>query len=163
VGVINCLDCLFAEGPDVRDIVRQIIYAPKEMHLHELYFMMKNSGEQIVIVVDEYGAAVGLVTFEDILEEIVGDIRDEYELGRQSLHKINDHHFIVVGNMEIEEANEKLLLEIPKGNYETVAGFLLDRLGRIPRVGEEIAQGRWRYIVRRATDRAIVEVEIKAG
>jgi CBS domain containing-hemolysin-like protein len=125
--------------------------------------MMKNSGEQIVIVVDEYGAAVGLVTFEDILEEIVGDIRDEYELGRQSLHKINDHHFIVVGNMEIEEANEKLLLEIPKGNYETVAGFLLDRLGRIPRVGEEIAQGRWRYIVRRATDRAIVEVEIKAG
>ena len=160
IGVVDCLDCLFTEGSSVKDMVKPVIYVPKEMPLHELYLKMRNEEEQIAIVVDEYGAAVGLLTLEDLLEEVIGDIRDEYELGRQHWKAVDTDRFLISGNMEIEEANEKLHLEIPKGNYETIAGFLLVKFGCIPSVGDSIQTGGWQYTVKKATDRAIIEVEV---
>lgn len=160
IGILDYIDCVFAHDAEVKELMRPVMYVPKEMKLHELYFRMKEDEQQTVIVVDEYGSAVGLITLEDVLEEIVGDIKDEYEFGRQHFRMINKAHFIVVGMMEIEEANEKLGLDIPKGNYETVAGFLLDRFGYIPETGERTVVGKWQYEVKKATERAIVEVEV---
>ncbi len=160
IGVLDCLDCLFSEEAEIKDLIRPVIYVPRRMRLHELYIEMKDKEEQMAIVVDEYGAAVGLVTIEDVLEEIVGDIKDEYEFARQHFRKIADGHFLVIGQMEIEEANEKLGLDIHKGNYETLAGFLLEKFGRIPELEEELIVGKWRYVIKKATDRAIVEVEV---
>lgn len=161
IGVLDCLDCLFSESKEVSELVRPILYVPRGMRLHELFHLMKDKGEDIVIVVDEYGAAVGLVTLEDVLEEIVGDIKDEYEIGRQHWKVLGEKHYLVNGQTEIEDANERLLLDIPKKNYETVAGFLLDKFGYIPRVGESVEAGQWVYVIRKATDRAIVEIEVK--
>ena len=159
VGVLDCLDCLFSETLELRDMLRPILYVPKGMRLHELYKLMKEREEQIVIVVDEYGAAAGLVTLEDVLEEVLGDIKDEYELGRQHWRIAGENHFFLSGRTEVGEVNEKLGLDIPKGHYETIAGFLLNRFGYIPKVGETIQAGRWKFIVRKATEKAIVEVE----
>jgi CBS domain containing-hemolysin-like protein len=161
IGVLDCLDCLFSEAQDIREMVRPVIYVPRRMHLHELYNVMKDKEEQMAIVVDEYGAAVGLVTMEDVLEEIVGDIKDEYEFARQHFRKLGDGRYLAIGQIEVEEANEKLGLDIPKGNYETLAGFLLERFGRIPAVEEALVIGKWRYVIKKATDRAIVEVEVR--
>ncbi len=161
IGVLDCLDCLFSENAEIKDLIRPVIYVPRRMRLHELYIKMKDKEEQMAIVVDEYGAAVGLVTIEDVLEEIVGDIKDEYEFARQHFRKLGDGHFLVIGQIEIEEANEKLGLDIPKGNYETLAGFLLEKFGRIPELEEDIVLGKWRYVVKKATERAIVEVEAR--
>ncbi|PIR16465.1 MAG: hypothetical protein COV46_07970 [Deltaproteobacteria bacterium CG11_big_fil_rev_8_21_14_0_20_49_13] len=164
VGVLDCLDCLFSpETANVSDLIEKVIYVPKGMKLHELYHLMKDKEEEIAIVVDEYGAAVGLVTMEDVLEEIVGDIKDEYELARQHWKVLGDGHFLVIGQAEVEEVNEKLGLDIPKKNYETVAGYLLDRFGYIPTVGEGIAAGKWFYKVVKANDRAIIEVEVTSN
>ncbi len=162
VGVLDCLDCLFSDSEDVSELIEKVVYVPKSMRLHELYHLMKNKEEEIVIVVDEYGAAVGLVTMEDVLEEVVGDIRDEYELARQHWRILGQEHFLVAGQAEIEEVNEKLLLDIPKKNYETVAGFLLDKFGYIPKVGEGIEVGNRLYKIVKANDRAIIEVEVTA-
>lgn len=160
IGVIDCLDCLFSDEKDIKGLVRPVPYVPRFMLLHELYLLMKEREEQTVIVVDEYGAAVGLVTLEDILEEIVGDIKDEYELGRQHWRSMAPGRFLLAGQIEIEEANEKLGLDIPRGNYETVAGFLLDKFGYIPSIGQSLQIGPWRYTIKKATERAIIEIEV---
>jgi len=160
IGVLDCMDCLFSNDTSIKDLIKPVIYVPEEMRLHELYKKMKDSEQQTAIVVDEYGAVSGLVTLEDVLEEIVGDIRDEYEFGRQQYRVLSKNHFVVMGLLEIEEANEKLGLEIPKGNYETVAGFLLEKFGYIPRQQETIIVGKWRYKIVQATDKAIIEIDV---
>jgi len=113
------------------------------------------------VVVDEYGGATGLVTLEDLLEEIVGEIKDEYELGEQHFKKLGPDSFLVSGRMEIEEADEKLNLNIPDGDYETVAGYVLELFGYIPEVGEEVEGAGWIYRVKNATPRAVVEIEVE--
>jgi len=161
VGLVDCLDVLFSKEPTIENIYRPVMYVPKNMRLHDLYRAMREREEQIVIVVDEWGAAVGLVTLEDVLEEIVGDIKDEYEFSRQHWHVAGKNRYIIFAQIEIEEANERLSLDIPKGDWETLAGFLLHKFGRIPSVGELVVCGKWSYTVRRVTDRAIVEVDVK--
>ncbi|MBI2092446.1 MAG: HlyC/CorC family transporter [Deltaproteobacteria bacterium] len=162
VGVLDCMDCLFSEGAELKDFIRPVLYIPKSMNLHKLYLLMKEKEQQIAIVVDEYGASVGLITMEDLLEEIVGDIKDEYEIGRQHWRIIGLNHFLVSGRAEIEEVNEKLGLQIPKGHYETIAGFLLDESGHIPLNGEQFIIGKWRYIIKETTAKAIMEIEVTA-
>lgn len=160
VGMLDCLDCLFGEGREVKELIQPVPYVPNTMRLHELYLLMRDRREQIVIVVDEYGAAAGLVTLEDVLEEIVGDIKDEYELGRQHWRILGDGRFVASGRVEIGEAREKLGVDIPKGNYETIAGFILEKFGYIPKAGEKTHAGALEFIVRRATERMVIEVEI---
>lgn len=161
IGILNSIDCLFAqENVQIKEMMKPVLYIPRGMRLHEIYLSLRNKGEQIAIVVDEYGAANGLITLEDILEEIVGDIQDEYEFGRQHWRILGERHFLLSGRTEIEEANEKLGLGIPFGDYETVAGFLVQLFGYIPRAGEAMQVGKWRYIVKQATERAIVEIEV---
>jgi CBS domain containing-hemolysin-like protein len=163
VGVLDCMDCLFLENAELKDLIRPVLYISKNMNLQKLYLLMKEKEQQIAIVVDEYGASVGLITMEDLLEEIVGDIKDEYEIGKQHWHIIGSNHFLISGRAEIEEVNEKLGLTIPaKGHYETIAGFLLEEFGRIPLNGEEIKAGEWRYIIKDANAKAILEVEVTA-
>ncbi len=161
IGVIDCLDCLFSEEGGIRELISDVMYVHEGMHLHELYLLMRDKQESMAVVVDEYGAAVGLVTLEDVLEEVVGEIKDEYEFGHQHFRKLGVNSYLVSGATEVEEANEKLGLEIQKGDYETVAGFLLERFGHIPEVGERFSYGKWIYIVTKATERAIIEVEVK--
>ncbi|HPW44921.1 MAG TPA: hemolysin family protein [bacterium] len=161
VGVLFGSDFIFhEEEKPVRELMRKAYFVPEEMPLDELLVSMKRKGEEIAVAVDEYGAATGVVTVEDILEEVVGEIRDEHDDKLSLFTRMGKHRYVVSGRMEIEDANHLLKLEIPYGDYETVAGFVISNCEHIPKVGESFTSGKFVFKVLRSTDRAVLEVEV---
>jgi CBS domain containing-hemolysin-like protein len=161
VGILNGTDLLFSgEGTPLKDLITPVTYIPEDMPLDELLLLMKRKRQPLTVVVDEFGAATGIVTTEDLLEEVVGEITDEHDEVSTMYQRIGHHHYLLSARMEVEHANERLKLGIPMGDYETVAGFLLQRAEHIPKAGEEIVFGNYIYKIRRASERAIIEVEV---
>ena len=163
LGVLENTDLLFAsEDTEVRNLVQPAYFVPEEMPLDNLLVAMKRKGEPMAIVVDEYGAATGIVTTEDLLEEVVGEIRDEHDEIRPLYKRLGPKRFLVDGRMEIEHANERLKFGIEDGDYETVAGYVIHHFERIPRKGEKITIDKFIYTILRASERAVYEIEITA-
>lgn len=160
IGVVDGTDLIFgAPTAGIRDLIKKVYYVPEEMPLDELLVAMKRKEEPISVVVDEYGAATGLVTVEDLLEEVVGEIRDEHDEQPTLYTRLGKHRFLLSGRLEIEEANERFKLNIPGGDYETIAGFVIHRFGHIPKAGKKFIAGEFEFVVARSTDRAVLEVE----
>jgi putative hemolysin len=111
-------------------------------------------------VVNEYGGTIGMVTIEDILEEVVGEIYDEYDKEEHFFVRTGKNRYLVNARMEIDELNDHLRLELPKEDYETVAGFLLKHMERIPRVGEHYQFENMEFAITKADRRSIKEVSI---
>lgn len=161
VGVLTGMDLLFSKAESsIKKLMRKAYFVPEEMPLDELLIAMKRGGQAIAIAVDEYGGATGIVTVEDLLEEVVGEIRDEHDETLQLYRRVGRHRYIMNGRLEIDEANDKLKLSIPEGPYQTVAGFVMHILEHIPKAGEAFRKGKFTYRVARATDRAVIEVEV---
>lgn len=161
VGILYNQDYLMLEQKQgVKKLMRSAYYIPEEMALDDLFITMKRKGEPMAIVVDEFGGASGIVTFEDFLEEVIGDIQDEYDQPLPLYYRMGKNRLLVSGRLEIAAANEKLNLNIPEGDYETIAGFLIHQLGRIPKVSEQHRLGPLTFTIRRATEKAIQDVEI---
>lgn len=144
-GMISIKDVLLAQANNtltrdssLNDIIRPVYFAPENKPIGELFNEMKTKGNQMTIVVDEFGAVSGIVTLQQLVEEIVGEMKDELAKGSKPFHAIDEKTFQVDGSMRIEEVNELLGLNIPEGEYETVAGFILFVLGRIPKQGEQL-------------------------
>ena len=118
-------------------------FAPETKRMDELFNEMRLSGDQIALVVDEYGGVAGLVTFKRLVEGIVGKVEEERadQDGAQEVEIVDERTFEIGGGLSVSDANEQLALGLPSGEYETVAGFLLDQLGRIPEEGAEISYG----------------------
>lgn len=162
IGVLDSTDLLFAEEEaKISTLIKPAYYVPEEMPLDEMLVAMKRRGEQLAVAVDEYGAATGIVTAEDLLEEVVGEIRDEHDEPQALYRRLGWHHYLISGRMEVEIANDKLKLDIPLGDYVTTAGFVIHRLEKIPKAGEGFKVGKHRFTVSRATERAVLEVEVK--
>jgi len=160
IGMLAFEDVLFAEeNREIREFIKGVSYVPEVMPIYELYEVMQEKGEDVAIVVDEYGGAEGIVTLEDLLEEIVGEIRDEYELGEQHYKQISSGRYFISGKMEVEKVRAELGIEIPPGDYETLAGYMLSLFGRIPLVGERIEDEHAIYTIRRASTRVVIEIE----
>lgn len=160
-GVLSGHDLLFGdENAVIKELMKPAYYVPEEMPLDELLLAMKRKGEQIAVAVDEYGGATGIVTVEDVLEEVVGEIRDEHDEAAPLYVRLSWHHYIVSGRMEVASANDRLKLDIPDGDYNTVAGFVIHKFERIPKTGEALRHGRFMFTVRRASDRSVEEIEI---
>lgn len=162
VGILDRLDFLFSdEKASIKDLLKPVYYVPEEMPLDELLVGMKRKGEPVAVAVDEYGAATGMVTVEDLLEEIVGEIRDEHDESPTLYQRLGWHRYLVSGRMETGHANDRLGLNIPAGNYKTVAGFIINKLEKIPKAGETLTVGDYKYTVKRSTERTVLEVEIQ--
>lgn len=162
VGVLYFPDvfrCRDPEAEKVQQYMRPALFVPEVQQLETLTKEMQNA--EMAIVVDEYGGAVGIVTKEDVLEEIVGDISDEWDENKLGAMEISDHTFLVHGNTGIGELNEKLKIQVPKGEYETLSGFLLQQFNRIPSVGDELYFANFKVRVHRANEKAIETVIIE--
>jgi putative hemolysin len=143
VGVLLIKDVLRAQADNnvtrespIDELMRPAYFVPETKHLGTLLSEMRDNHYNMVIVVDEFGGVAGMITIEQLLEEIVGGIRDELADEDQDIVSIDANTFEVDGTLRIEEANEELKLDLPEGEYETMAGFVLSHLGRIPRQGE---------------------------
>ena len=115
----------------------------------------------IAIVVDEYGGCIGLITIEDLLEKIVGEIEDEYDRPEKTYEIYADGGYIVEGNTEISVLNDALNWSLPSGDFETLAGLAIDRLERIPNPGDQVLVGSYRLTVKEASKRKIQSLIIR--
>jgi len=165
VGVVTAMDLLRrgAQAADVRALMRPATYVPETKRIDELLTEMQKTRVQLVVVVDEYGAAVGIVTIEDIVEQIVGEIQDEHDRTPDSVERLPDGSYRVAGRAAIDELNEALEWDLPKGDFETVAGLVLATVHRIPLVGEVFQVGRYSFTVLEADSRRVLTVRITPG
>ena len=159
MGIINVLDVLYSidRAEDISSFVREdIIYLPESKHITTSLQDLQHSHYPMAVVVDEYGGVTGIVTIEDLVEEIVGEIRDERDQAEDGL---DESTLECDGRMEIDEINERLRIDIPKDGYETVAGFVIKQMDKIPEVNEEITWKNLRIIVLQADKRGVSRVK----
>ena len=143
------------------DYLRQPFYTFESKKLSELMMEIKKSPNNIIIVLDEYGATAGLITLEDILEEIVGDIRDEYdEDEEEELMDLGDGQYLVEGSMKLDDLNDILDLELSSEDYDSVGGLVIDRLEHLPSQGEEVMCGNVRLVVEQVEKNRIDKVHL---
>ena len=116
----------------IKNIMKEAYFVSQSKLINELFRELQKNKKQIAIIVDEYGGTAGLITMEDILEEIVGDIYDEYDDIEEEYEKIDDNTYILSGSMPIYDVNKLMGVEIPEGDYDTLSGYLQEELGRIP-------------------------------
>lgn len=129
---------LFSRPKTIKEILREVSFIPETKKSFEVMNEFLDKKISIAIVVDEHGGTAGIVTMEDILEELFGEIKDEFDVDENICRKISSNTFIISGKIEIDNLNEKYDLKIEQGDYETLAGYILTRLGRIPEQGETI-------------------------
>jgi CBS domain containing-hemolysin-like protein len=163
IGVVNAFDLLLL-SPEVEEIgaiIRPAYYVPHTKRVDSLLQEMQRKGIQMAVVVDEYGGSIGIITIEDLLEEIVGEIEDEYDVGESLYEALPDGGYLFDARMEIDTINEKLGLDLPKGDYETLGGFVMMLLERIPQTGEEFTYEHWEFCIENATERAIHKIKVQ--
>ncbi len=162
MGILNVFDIFSLDPGDegLSKIVREPLYVPEVMKVDGLLEEMQLVGTQMAIVVDEYGGAVGIVTIEDLLEEIVGEIQDEYDREKKLYRQTGERRYLIDARMEVDAINEELRLGIPVGGYETLGGYIVAHLGRIPAQGEVLRVGHVRYRITEADRRKVREVEV---
>ena len=144
----------------IDDVIRPITYVPESKKCDELLLELRGQKGHIAVVIDEYGGTAGLVTLEDLLEEVVGDIYDEFDKHERMYWQISDRSFIIDARMRIDDINEILKLHLPDGSYETLGGLILEHMEKIPKAGEEIIIQNLRCIVAKANDKKIDRVKI---
>jgi len=145
VGILSIKDVLMAQAKGtisnqstIDDLVRPAYFTPETKRINELFAEMRDKNYRMAVVVDEYGGTAGIVSLSRLVEEIVGPVGDELAAIEKEYEVINEYTFQIDGSMRIEEANEEMELELPEGEYETVAGFVLELLGHIPKTGEQL-------------------------
>lgn len=148
VGILSVRDLLpsIAEngrgsGPPLADVLRPAYFVPETKLIGQLFSELRQEGQQMAIVIDQYGGVAGLVTLMQLIEVIVGPVGEEGEPAREEFAAIGENLFEADAGMGIQEANEEMQLDLPEGDYQTLAGFILERLGHIPHKGEVLYYG----------------------
>ena len=165
VGVLNALELLDVEPhKPIKSFIRDVRFVPPSKDISELLLDLRKDGDTVAVVVDEFGGAAGLVTMEDIMEEVVEEMEDEYdgdEKPAQWVRKISKKDYIVSARIEIDSLEEELGIQLPKGKYATLAGFLLEKSGEIPAPGAVIKRKGITFTIERSTPQAIQEVRVR--
>jgi len=164
IGILIIYDLLERKpnnGHTARDFAREAHFVPEMMDVYALLREMQTRRKSMAIVVDSYGGTAGLLTVEDILEEIVGEIEDEYDTDEEKeVEQLDDDTYLIQGFVEVDELNDQFDMNLPHdGDYETLAGLIIDRLARIPSRGQKLRVGDWDLEVMLVTKRKIQRVK----
>ena len=165
VGVLYAKDLLqaYVEQRQVTlsDLMRQALFVPESKMAGDLLNEMKSSGIHMAVVVDEYGGTSGVVSMEDIVEEIVGEIRDEYDSREEELvQKLGENEYSFLGRIDLEDVNEYLGTHLTRDSADTLAGFLYSQIGKIPAVGEKIEAEGWIFEIEELSGRRIQRIHV---
>lgn len=164
-GIVYVKDLITARkrgNTKVKHIMKDAYYVSETKPVDELFNELRKNKKQLAIVIDEYGGTAGIVTMEDILEEIVGEIYDEYDDVEYKYEKINDTTYVFEGNVAIYDLEKILDIKVPEGDYDTLAGYLIDKIGKIPEKSEKIAYETQEaiYKIDKVKNKRIVRVKI---
>ena len=162
VGIINMKDLLLynkkTETFNIRDIMREPHFTYEYKDISELLVEMRDSTFNIAIVLDEYGEMAGLITLEDILEEIVGEIHDEYDEKEDDMFRqISEQEYIIEGSMNLDDINDRLETDLVSEDYDSLGGFIIEHLDRLPEVGDEVCTDNGIRLIVEALDKNRVE------
>lgn len=145
---------------DLKQVARKAYFVPENKKIDDLLDIFQRDKIQIAIAIDEYGGTAGLVTMEDVVEEVVGEIIDEYDKEIKLFEITEDNTLIADGNINIEKINHILNIEIPENDFETLGGFIFDLLGRVPKKGEKIKYQNFQMVIERVIKNRIRRVKI---
>lgn len=170
VGILLVKDLLLHsvrnQNRPVREVMRSALFVPETKRLNVLLMEFRATRSHMAIVVDEYGAAAGLVTIEDVLEQIVGDIEDEYDFGEEEfIFRKTDHEFNLKALTPVEDFNEYFGATLEDEGFDTIGGLIVHQLGHLPKRGEKLELGRFRFTVIRADSRRVelLKVSLLSG
>ena len=163
IGTVNIFDLIDAtkKETEITRFIRPAYYIPETMRIVKLLSLMQKEGYRMAIVVDEYGNSEGIVTLEDLLEEVVGEIRDEYDETKEMFQYLGDQSYLVDARMEVDEIVRLLDVDLPEGDFETLGGMILQQLERIPDPGEKIRMNGLEFHVLKADGRSIKKVLVR--
>ncbi len=166
VGFLMSKDLLKFWGEDLattplpKDIIRPAILVPGNKKIGDILTELRHRKSHLAVVLDEYGGTAGLITMEDIIEEIVGDIHDEYDEEEPDIAAVSPNLTMASGQAAIEDLSEYLGLDLPEGDYDTLGGFLTHQIGQVPQAGEKITWENLEFIIKAADNRKVEQVEI---
>ena len=160
IGYIHSSE-MFNHKEEWKEHINQVLIVPENMAAQRLMKMFMQEKKSIAVVVDEFGGTAGIVTLEDIMEEIFGDIKDEHDLREYVAKKITENEFVLSGRLEVERVNEQFGLELPESDqYETIAGLILENCGHFPKVNELIKVGKFTFKCVKMVDNRIDLVKL---
>jgi len=167
IGILHAKDLLKFWGQevsakDLESILRRPSFVPETKLIREVFSEMRRREEHLAIVIDEYGGTAGLITIEDILEEIVGEIRDEHDQEEPGLIALDDGSVLADARLSAMDLAEHYQLELPEGDFESVGGLLIHLTGRVPQTKETIVFGPLQFIVQSADQRRVHQVRINS-
>lgn len=166
VGIVHVKDLLKAcasnegEYPHVEDFANPVYFVSEQKPILDLLREFQKRKVHMAVVTDEFGTTRGLITLEDILEEIVGEIDDEFDVNEVQIETVDEHSILVQGRTDIEDVEEKLGITFPDGPYESMGGLLVHHFGKIPNVGARFEIGKLSFEVKDATDRYVKSILI---
>ena len=166
LGAVHVKDLLRAgrENPDdfdVRSLIRECLVVPENKPIEQILKEFQQRKLQMAIVIDEWGSVEGLITIEDVLEELVGEIQDEYDPAEPEVRALDDGSFLVPGGWRVDECERDTDIELPEGDYDTIGGLIMERLGRVPRVGDVVDAGDARLTVQSMEHMAVESVRLE--
>ena len=170
VGIIHIKDLLRVDefGFDIKEIMRPACFVPESQKIDDVLKTLQTNNNHLAIVVDEYGGTSGIITMEDILEELVGNIRDEYDTDEIAeteslIQKINDTTFSIDGFAEIDDINDSLEIELPSEEYETINGLVIALLGEIPEENKhpDVVLDRYKFTVLDSNEKFITKIKLE--
>jgi magnesium and cobalt transporter len=166
IGVLNVKDLIrlwskpIGEA-DLKPLLRKPYFIPETKNIHLLLHELKDQRQHMAVVIDEYGGTAGLVTLEDLIEEIVGEIRDEHDTEETDFTELPDGYALVDSRVEIDKIETHFGITIPEGKYETLAGFILHLIRKIPLAGDVIRHGELEMVIASADERSIKKVKVR--
>jgi magnesium and cobalt exporter, CNNM family len=148
------------EGKPLEELVRPILFVPESMKINQLLREFRQKHKHLAIVINEYGGVTGLVTLEDVIEEIVGEIRDEYEASPEKITHLSEGDWLVDGSVDLESLSKLLGITFEVEHAITIGGFLTEKLQHLPKKGEKITYKNYRFKVQNASNKRVVQIQI---